>query len=408
MWLGQRLRHLCQARDLADNDRLIDSSPGIMIDMPKRLSVAFLLPDDLDAATGGYAYARQLISQLCAFGDLVKVHPLRGNYPNPDANARARAAVVLASLDDGQTTLIDGLALGVLASEVAEHARRLDLVALVHHPLHRETGLGHERKRDLIESERAALAHCSRVIATSAATAQELIAGLGVAADRVYVATPGTRRRAAAVGSDGPALQLLCVGSIVPRKGHLVLLEALASLTTLDWSCACIGALDRDTKHVNRVRQRIDELGLAGRIKLLGALDDAALDAAWSRSDLFVLATEYEGYGMAFAEALAAGLPIIGTTGAVVPQLAMAGARLIAPGDLSALRQELAELIGDASLRARLARAASLAAQLLPSWLDTAMALRWALQRSPRSALPLATLPTLPASGHGEVAAWKP
>ena len=121
------------------------------------MRLAFLLPDDLQAPTGGYAYARHLVVVLRAGGIDVQVHPLPGTYPNPDKTALRQAASVLASLADGQTTLIDGLALGVLAPQVAEHSMRLDLVALVHHPLYLESGIDARRRQELFESERAAL-----------------------------------------------------------------------------------------------------------------------------------------------------------------------------------------------------------------------------------------------------------
>ncbi len=343
------------------------------------MNLAFLLPDDLDAATGGFAYARRTIEAMRAAGDSVQVHLLPGHYPDPDGLARAEALEVLGALADDQITLIDGLALGVLSDEVREHAQRLDLVALVHHPLYRESGLGPQRRQALFDSERAALRSCRRVIATSRTTAIGLMSDFDLPADQVYVAPPGTDRRERATGSGQSVLQLLCVATLVPRKGHRVLLEALAGLTTLPWQLRCVGSLDRDAVHVQSVRARIGELGLGNRVQLLGELASSTLDDLWLHGDLFVLASDYEGYGMAYAEALSAGLPIVGTTAAAVPQLTAESARLVAPGDVAALQRALAEMIVDDALRQRFAHAARTAALDLPSWADTADALRGAL-----------------------------
>ncbi len=69
---------------------------------------------------------------------------------------------------------------------------------------------------------------------------------------------------------------------------------------------------------VARVRAQVGEAGLEDRVSLVGDLGEAALAEQYDRADLFVLATLYEGYGMAVAEALARGLPVVSTaTGAI-------------------------------------------------------------------------------------------
>jgi glycosyltransferase involved in cell wall biosynthesis len=85
-----------------------------------------------------------------------------------------------------------------------------------------------------------------------------------------------------------------------------------------------------------------------------------------------VLASHYEGYGMAYAEAIAHGLPVIGTTGGAIPEVvpAMAG-RLVPPGDVEALAAALRGVLGDSELRLTLRNGARSAAAALPSWADS-------------------------------------
>jgi glycosyltransferase involved in cell wall biosynthesis len=218
-------------------------------------------------------------------------------------------------------------------------------------------------------SETRALAHARRVICTSSSTAR-LLADYAVPASRIRVVEPGTDRAPVATGSaaDAPH-QLLCVGSVTPRKGHLLLVEALAGLTHLDWQLHCAGSLTRDPERATRLMERIEALGLAGRIRLLGELPPALLAGEYARADLFVLASLFEGYGMAFAEALAHGLPVLGTTGGAIADTVPAGAGLLVePGSVRGLREALARLLTDADLRRRLAAGAAGAGARLPDW----------------------------------------
>lgn len=346
---------------------------------PRDQSVSFLIPGDLAAPTGGYAYARRVVESSAALGLTLRPLALPGDYPRPDAHARGAARQVLASIADGQTVLIDGLALGVLGDELAPHRSRLDLVALVHHPLFRETGLDRTRQAQLFACERAALRNCNRIITTSERTRQDLCATFTVPPDRVFVAQPGTDRRAFARGSNDGLVRLLCVGSVVPRKGHRLLLEVLSSLPMHAWRLDCVGALDRDPAFSREMQELSRVLGQHDRVRWLGALPQDGLDAAWDRADVFVLCSEHEGYGMAYAEAISAGLPIVGTTAAAVHELIDAGAVLVAPGDRYGVSKAMAQVISDARERTRMAAAARRVAEQLPQWSGTAAVIRQVL-----------------------------
>jgi glycosyltransferase involved in cell wall biosynthesis len=169
---------------------------------------------------------------------------------------------------------------------------------------------------------------------------------------------------------DRDTVRLLTVGTLVPRKGHALLLEALADLPSgLDWHLDCIGSLERSAETVDRVRALIRDRGLTGRVTLHGEVVESVRDRAYAQADIFALPSYHEGYGMVFAEAMAWGLPVIATTGGAIPQTVPADAGiLVTPGDRSALTTVLAALISDGSLRGRMSSAARLAARNLPDW----------------------------------------
>jgi glycosyltransferase involved in cell wall biosynthesis len=331
-----------------------------------------LLPGDPETPTGGYVYDRRMVDGLRALGWTVPVHTLDPSFPLPSASALRQADAVLAAIADGARVLIDGLALGAMPELVGRHRARLRLIALVHHPLALETGLDSERAKRLRASERAALTHVRRVIVTSTATAR-LLGDYGVDAEAVDVVEPGTDRAPLAPGpiSDGPARtpRLLCVGSVTPRKGHLLLIDALSGLRHLDWMLTCAGSLARAPDTAAALRGAIDAAGLADRVRLLGEVGQDALSRLYAEADLFVLPSQFEGYGMAYAEALARGLPVLGTRAGAIPDTVPADAGLLVePGSATALRAALERLLSEPDLRRRLAAGARRARRRLPDW----------------------------------------
>jgi len=333
----------------------------------------FAVPGDLDTPTGGYAYDRRMIAELGSLGWHADVLDLGNEFPHPSPAVLNAARARLAAVPHGRIIVIDGLALGVLPEAAAALSGSHKLVALVHHPLALETGLSPADADAMRASERAALAPMRHVIATSAATARILVADYGVAAGQITVALPGVDRVAPSRGSSGGIVALLSVGALVPRKGYDVLLAALATIADLPWRLTIAGAGDRSPETAAKLEATIAAMKLDGRVTLAGAVPAEQLAALYVAADLFVLASRFEGYGMAFAEALAHGVPVIGTRAGALPETVPAEAGiLVPPDDSAALAAALRVLIGNAAERRRLAAGA--AAARLPTWPASAQA----------------------------------
>lgn len=338
--------------------------------MSAALALDLLLPGDPTTLTGGYLYDRRITQGLTTLGWRVKVHSLDASFPSPGAPALEQARSTLAKIPDGRVTVIDGLALGGMPDLLAEHSDRLRLVALIHHPLAEETGLAPERRRALKRSEQRALAAVERVIVTSRWTMRQL-AGYGVPARRVRVVVPGTDPAPPAHGSGRSSLNLLCVGTLTPRKGHAALFEALAQVRDRAWHLDCVGSLDRDVETVTELRALIQRLQLTDRITLLGEVPTEVLTEHYARADLFVLASYLEGYGMVLAEALARGIPLVSTSAGAIPDVVPANAGILVPeGDSGALAGALARVMDDPNELRRLAKGARIARDHLPTWED--------------------------------------
>ncbi|MDX1494676.1 MAG: glycosyltransferase family 4 protein [Longimicrobiales bacterium] len=332
-------------------------------------TIHLVVPGPLDQRTGGYLYDARIVAELRTAGRRMTVHEVEGRFPDVDTRALAALDESLASIDEGEAVVVDGLALGA-APEVAErHARRLRLVGLVHHPLADETGLEAEARRRFEASERVALGHVRGVIVTSPYTASRL-QDFGVAPADIRPVLPGTDPGPLAEGAaEGEAPRLVCVGTVTPRKGHDVLVRALARIDDLEWRCDCAGSLERAPEFVRRVRSAVERLRLVERVRFLGELSAEVLDEVYRTGTLFVLPSHYEGYGMAFAEALARGLPVVGTTGGAIPHTVPDGAGiLVEPGDADALADALRALLEDGERRQAMARAARRHARSLPDW----------------------------------------
>lgn len=336
-------------------------------------SILFAIPGDLQSLTGGYGYDRRLIEAFTDKGVHVEYIRLGDGFPLPEPREvdEAIARIVEAHRHhEGAPLLMDGLFFSALTPERIAQLPR-PCIALVHHPLGLEAGLDAGVAAHLIAQEKAALALCDHIVVTSDTTADTLVADFGVALAKITVAEPGTDVVARAHGSGraDERPRLMAAGSVVPRKGYDVLVEAMIQLRALPWHLDITGSLTRAPETAAALRAQIDALQLADRIQLCGEFAPGALNAEYDKTDIFVMSSHYEGYGMVIAEAMAHGLAIVSTDGGALARTLPDGAGLKVPaGDAKALAHALARVIEDKALRAQLADHAFAAAQALPRW----------------------------------------
>jgi glycosyltransferase involved in cell wall biosynthesis len=384
--------------------------------MPR--AVDLLVPGEIATLTGGYLYDARILAGLERLGWATRVHALDASFPEPTDAALAAAEATLAAIPPERMVVVDGLALPGLAGALSRR-REGPVVALVHHPVAYETGLDAAVAARLFERERAALAEIENVIVTGPWTRRAL-ADFDVDAARITVVEPGTdpapeargsstgaHPRKGAGGSDAGGsnadgndgddgnrsyggeepLVLVSVGSLTARKGHDVLLAALATLTDLPWQLRVAGSQTREPDTAAALRATAAKAGIAERVQWLGELAPAALGDVYDCADLFVLASHLEGYGMALAEALARGLPIVSTRAGAIPDTVPDDAGVLAaPGDAAALAAALRSLLEDRSALERLAAGARRARTRLPTWDDASRAFARALERAQRAA----------------------
>jgi glycosyltransferase involved in cell wall biosynthesis len=333
--------------------------------------VHVVLPEGVDdprRPSGGNVYDRRVCRGLADAGWTVRERSVGGEWPWADAEARRTLRDELGSVPEGATVLVDGLLASAAPEVVVPETSRLRLCVLLHLPL--GAAVDDESVR---AGERTVLLAAAGVVTTSAWSRRWLLEHYGTAAHRVHVAQPGVDPAPLAPGTTAGG-RLLCVAAVTPGKGHDVLFSALSKVDDLSWHCVCVGSLERDPAHVERLRALAEDGGIAGRVDLAGPRAGEALDASYAGADLLVLPSRFESYGMVVTEALARGVPVlttaVGGLSATVGRLPD-GARpglLVAPEDPDALARAVRRWLSDADLRSSLRRAARTRRTTLTGW----------------------------------------
>ena len=328
--------------------------------------------------SGGNRYDDELAAGLRRLGVDVREYAVVGSWPVVEVAVRRGFAELLTTERDW---LLDNiLAAGAPQAMAGARATGRRVSVLVHYFPADEIGWTAAERERLSTAEADALAAADATIATSAWTADQVVARYGL--DRSAVAVPGVdpAQRSPGTASVGSP-RFLWLGRITPTKDPLTLVRALARLDDLDWTAHVVGPNTIDPDYTGRVRAEIEETGLAGRIELPGARTGDDLESEWAATDLLVLTSRVEPYGMVVTEALARGIPSIVTagTGAVEAQHTVGGR--FSAGDAEALDAVLRRWLTDPDLRRQWRATAERQRRRLPTWQATAEAVLAALPR---------------------------
>ncbi|WP_099827926.1 glycosyltransferase family 4 protein [Oceaniglobus indicus] len=331
--------------------------------------IIFAIPGDMHRATGGFIYEATVLRELRMLGLHVEHLQLPAGFPDPTDDEIAETLRLLRAVPPDVAILLDGFIPGTvdpdgLASVVAP------LVPIIHHPLGMETGLTPDRAAYLLRNEAVALRHARRIVVPSPHTARLLIDEFAIPEGKIGIAPPGFHAVDARPQPVTPPL-ILAVGLLTARKGHDVLLDALARISDLAWRAQIVGGTHEDAV-ADALRRQADTLGLSDRVRFSGQLRDADLDRAYDAASIFALATRFEGYGMVFGEAMLRGLPIVTCRAGAVPDTVGDAARLVAPDDAAGFAAALRDLLTDEAARERLAQRSATMGRALPRWRDTA------------------------------------
>lgn len=324
------------------------------------MQVCLIVPGPLATDTGGHHYDRRMADSLRGLGHDVTVVEIPGRLPDPDQAAVYAARTAWSALPEDCLRLIDGLALPAFEGLPLRH-----VTGLIHHPASLETGLQEDVRLRLHATEAGMFRTLPRLVVTSEQTADLVARDFSIVRERIGVIIPGIGNLPRSQGSAGSTCHILSVGALIPRKGHDLLLRALAKLFDLDWHLTIAGSADRDPVHAHGLSALAEKLNVAQRVDFV----PAATDALWARADLFALMSNFEGYGVAIADALRRGVPVAVTNVGAVPALVGPEAGIVTSvGDVDQYSKAIRRLIFDQDVRHDMADIAWRSGQTLPSW----------------------------------------
>ena len=288
------------------------------------------------------------------------------------------------SLPEGTLIVVDGAALGLIEAIIGP-LQAHGAGVLIHHPTPLAPGTSTDLQTEMKSLERRYLPRFRCVVATSALVATRLEQEFGVGAARIRVVNPGIDKQEQRIIRpdlpDGAPCRVLTLGTMSYHKGHDVVLNALATLSDLDWHLTLAGP-PRDRAYFSDLKALIQRLDIGDRVDFHGELRDPEMEASWQQAEIFALATRFEGFGATIAEAMARGLPVAITAGGAAADLVTPACGVVAPVDNTAeFAKGLRRLIFSAALRADLGKNAFIRAQGFPDWLTQANCLLAALTR---------------------------
>lgn len=197
----------------------------------------------------------------------------------------------------------------------------------------------------------AAAAAAAGLLAVAGSLKRDMVA-MGMAGEKITVHYTGVdlgrfepvdRGRAkAALGVAGPLV--VSLGSLIPRKGHGLVIEAMALLPGATLLIAGGGPDE------GRLRARAEALGVGGRVRLLGSVPHGEVPGLLAAADVMALASDSEGLANAWVEALACGTPVVipAVDGAVEVVDRPAAGRLLASRTPAAIAEAIGGVLADA------------------------------------------------------------
>lgn len=218
------------------------------------------------------------------------------------------------------------------------------------------------QRRLLAVKTRYACRHADLIVAISERTRRDIVELYGIDERKIRVVYQGCDpafRQKASAGEIARVRQkyglsrpyLLSVGTFEPRKNQLLAVESMPSVPD-GTDLVLVG---RPTPHKRRVEERVEELGLRQRVRLLSNVPQAELPALYQGAGAFLYPSRYEGFGIPVLEALCSGVPVVAASGSCLEEVGGECALYCSPDSAESLARQINRLLrnpGEAAERA--------------------------------------------------------
>jgi len=216
-----------------------------------------------------------------------------------------------------------------------------------------------------------------RHVTVSESSRRDIAAQMGVPIEHLHVVPVGVdatvfgpRPHIARV----PGRLMTTASADVPMKGLAPLLESLAKVRT-DVPEAHLVVIGKP-KAKSRIPALIDRLGIGDAVEFVSGVTTERIVELYAEAEVACVPSLYEGFSLPAVEAMACGVPVVGTTGGAVPEVIGTDGEtglLVPPGDPEALAAALRRMLGDPALRARIGAAGKARALEKFTWRATAL-----------------------------------
>ena len=346
------------------------------------MRLGLVIYGSLNVLTGGYIYDRILVEYLQSRGHRVDIISLPqrnyGRHLLDNWSRRLRSNLVAGSYDILLQDELNHPSLCLTNYHLQKNGS-LTIVAIVHQVL------CHQPRNGLINRiyqavEKRYLESVDALIFnsdTTRRTVETLVGGHNPS----LVACPAGDRLGHLAPVDlidsrshenGP-LRLIYVGNVLPHKGLLPLIKGLSRLTRGIWHLTVVGSLTMDVRYIRKIKSLIAEKNLSRQIEITGPRDGDQLANLFRHSHLFVMPYSHEGFGMAYLEAMAFALPVLGSSSGAVKEFVIPGQNgfLFGFDDYESVNAWIHTLHHDRGRLLKMSQAAFRTYEKRPKWGDT-------------------------------------
>jgi len=343
------------------------------------MRVGLLIYDSLETISGGYLYDRKLVEHLRAQGDHVEIISLPWrNYPHHLLDNFSRSLLKKCFKLQVDVLIQDELNHPSLAWLNNRLRVPFPIISLVHHMRCIELRPGWQNTI-YRQIERRYLDSVDGFIFNSQTTKNSVAQVSPINKRPWIIATPAGDRfdpkqidtiDMVTRAQDSGPLRLIFLGNLIPRKGLHTLIESISQLEQGYCILEVVGGFDANSGYTQRIFQQVKHAGLEASIRFHGAQSDEALVNLLENSQVLVVPSSFEGFGIVYLEGMGFGLPAIGTTQGAASEIIVHGETgyLIKPEDSAGLAILLKYLCQDRKKLAALGLAARQRYQQFHGW----------------------------------------